>query len=119
MKFLLITSFLATSSFASEWKPIAQTVSCPQDVQILAKEGEKYVLASYNGTQHKLFSSDQTTYTPRALKSQEFASDITKEKYLLGEPTFVFEQQGEVEGNPPKLVISLSGVQHRCRMNIL
>jgi hypothetical protein len=119
MKTLLFFLVTATAFAAtSEWKPIAETASCPMKVQILGKAGEKYVIAIFNGTETKLYTKDNTLFTPKALKSQEFASETDKEQ-KLGTPTFEFTQQGEVEANPPKLKITLSGRQERCSMNVL
>jgi hypothetical protein len=52
----LISMTLGPLAFASsEWKIIAQTKNCIEKVQVLAKEGEKYVLAVHDGKKQKLF----------------------------------------------------------------
>jgi hypothetical protein len=120
MKGLLFISLISLSSVAvaEEWKVIAETVSCPENVKIMAKEGEKYVLASHGNTQRKLYSLDGSAFSAESLSSTEFASDKQKESYLVDEPTYTFTQPGYVEGNPPKLDVFKEGKKEHCRMNL-
>lgn len=119
MKGLLFVSLfsLVTASHAADWKVIAESSGCNEKVEILAKEGEKYVRAVHNGKEKNLYSTDGSEFSFDSLKSSEFSSDTKKEKYLLGDATFTFTQPGKVEGNPPKVDVFLGGRKEHCRMN--
>lgn len=120
MQFLILSVFLLldmTVQAASKWKIIAESVSCPEKIQILGKEGESYVLVVYKNQQKKLYSKDQSKFRSVELTSTEYSSDVKKDNYILGDPTFTFYMPGEVEGNPPKLDMAYSGRIERCRMN--
>lgn len=121
MKGLLFLSLMSLSFFAmaaADWKVIAETVSCPENVQVLAKEGEKYVIATSDNSQKKLYAKDGSEFSAETLSSTEFVSDTSKEKYLQNEATFTFTQPGYVEGNPPKMDIVKNGKKAHCRMNL-
>lgn len=120
MKTLLFVSLISLTSlcFAAEWKVVAETVGCPEKVQVLAKEGESYVIASHDGHHRKLYADDGRKFSPQNMGTTEYNSDTNKEKYLLGEPTFRYTHPSYVEGNPPKIDVSHSGRSERCRMNL-
>jgi hypothetical protein len=104
----LIVFLLAFEVFASsEWKILAETVSCSEKIQILGKEGEKYVLLKKNSEEIKLFSKDGSAFKLDDMQSTEFSSN----KYSYIHP-------GYVEGNPPKIDLNISGTKKRCRMQL-
>jgi hypothetical protein len=118
--FLLLLTIMVTPALAdSDWKVIASISdpACPEEVQILAKEGESFVYAVAGSDRSKLLAQDGSAFRHESMKSTIFSSD-TKEKRHLGEPTYTFTQPSYVEGNPPKLDIIHSGSKKHCRMNL-
>jgi hypothetical protein len=122
MKQVLFFSLMTLSSIAAagaDWKVVA-TVSdpaCAEKIQILAKEGEKFVYAVNGADKNKLLAEDGSTFSADSMKSTTFVSDAA-EKRELGDPTYTFTHPSYVEANPPKLDIAYSGVMKHCRMNI-
>lgn len=117
MRHFFLISLLSISSLASaaDWKVVAETTSCDEKVQILAKEGEKYVLAVQGGVKHKLIARDGSAFHENTMKTTEFVTDA-KADHKLGEPTYTYIQPSYVEGNPPKVDVAYSGVKKRCKM---
>lgn len=107
MKSLLFVSLISLSSFAmaaQDWKVIAETTSCDEKIEIMAKEGEKYVVAVKGTEKTKLFSKDGSAYAEQALKMTEFASE---------NKSVTFTQPSYVENNLPKIDVGAK----RCKMN--
>ncbi len=108
MKSFFTISLMALTSWAfadAGWKVIAVTDNCREKVEILAKPGEKYVIADKNGEQEKLFAKDGSAFNPEGMAGNEFKSaNIT-----YGHPSMV-------EANPPKLDLVESGKKTHCRM---
>lgn len=114
MKQLFFISLLSLSSMAysAEWKVIAETTSCDEKIQILGKEGEKFVKAISGNEETKLFAKDGSVFHENTMKSTEFVSK--KES----EVTYTFRQPSYVEGNPPKIDVAYNGAKKRCKMNL-
>lgn len=106
---LLLTSIICS---ASEWKVVAETTACAEKIQILGKEGEKYVLAVHGDQKTKLISGDGSAFTENAMRSTEFTSDKTNNV------SYTFIQPSYVEANPPKIDVSFNGAKKRCKMQL-
>lgn len=115
MKKLLLVSFFAFVSFAStastEWKVVAETTSCDEKVQVLGKEGEKYVLAVKGEDKTKLFSEDGSTFKHDSMKNTHFVAKTEDVTYRFIQPSYV-------EANPPKLDVVHHGLKKRCKMEL-
>ncbi len=113
MKFLFLLSIFSLSvpSFAaSTWKVVAETTNCEDKIQILAKEGEKYVLAVNGNQKTKLFNQDGS-----AFEESPKSTTIYNNTKSNGE-LYTFIQPSIVEGNAPKINVSTNGEKSRCRM---
>ncbi|MFA5583381.1 MAG: hypothetical protein WDA09_04125 [Bacteriovoracaceae bacterium] len=106
---ILMTLF-SLSSFAATWKPVAKTIDCPRDVEVLAKTGEKHVMVEVDGKKYQLNSDKDESFSEEALVSHQFVNE--QEKMTLTLP-------GYVERNPPKFDIDENGKKIHCRMNLL
>lgn len=114
MKHLFFISLmsLSTLSFAaSEWKLVAETTACDEKIQILGKEGEKYVLAVKGDEKTKLFAKDGTAFHHDSMKSTEFESQGSDVKYTFIQPSYV-------EANLPKIDVTEQGEKKRCKMQL-
>jgi hypothetical protein len=97
---------------AQDWKVVAETTVCEEKIQIMGKEGEKYVLAVRGDGKTKLFAKDGSTFKNDAMRSTEFASDKSSEV------SYTFIQPSYVEANPPKIDVSFNGAKKRCKMEL-
>ena len=113
MKKYFFTALISLSSFAyaAEWKVIAETTSCDEKIQIMGKEGEKFVKAVAGNSETKLFAKDGSAFHENTMTSTEFSSKDADVNYT-------FRQPGYVEGNPPKIDVSYNGAKKRCKMNL-
>lgn len=113
MKHLLFITIMSVSSLAwsaTDWKVVAETTSCSDKIQIMGKEGEKYVLAVRGEEKIKLLAKDGGVFNENALRSTEFVSEKN------GDVTYTFTQPAYVEANPPKIDVSYGGSKSRCKM---
>lgn len=113
MKHLLIITIMSLSSFAwsaQDWKVVAETTSCSDKIQIMGKEGEKYVLAVRGEDKVKLFAKDGSVFNENAMRNTEFLSAKN------GDVTYIFTQPAYVEANPPKIDVVYGGNKSRCKM---
>ncbi len=113
MKHLFILILLSLSSFAlsaENWKVIAETTSCSEKIQIMGKEGEKYVLAVRGDGQVKLFAKDGSIFNENAMRSTQFVSE------KAGDIWYTFTQPAYVEANPPKIDVVYGENKSRCKM---
>ena len=116
MKHFLFVAIMSVSSFAwsttQDWKVVAETSTCDEKIQIMGKDGEKYVLAVRGEEKTKLFAKDGSVFKTDAIKSTEFTSDASSNvKYTFTQPSYV-------ESNPPKIDVAMNGSQTRCKMNL-
>lgn len=121
MKSLFILTILSLSSFAfsaAEWKVIAESSDCAEKVQILAKEGEKYVMAVKGEVKNKLVAKDGSAFKKDNMKSTEFVSEASTENTdSKKDGSMTFIQPAYVEGNPAKLDTIQNGKVKRCNLN--
>ncbi len=107
---LALVSSFSLSAAAAEWKQVAETTACDEKLQILGKEGEKYVLLVHGTKKTKLFSADGSVFRENALKTTEFTAP--------GDVSYTFTQPSYVEANPPKIIVNEANEKRRCRMNL-
>lgn len=119
MRTLLISSLfiLSTSAFATieGWQVIAESgKDCPEKVQILGKEGEKYVRALYDGKDQKLVAKSKEAFTSQAKREMVFESQKEESR----NETVKFTNPGMVESNVPKVEVVKNGKAHNCKMMV-
>ncbi len=107
---LAIVSHLSFAAAAAEWKKVAETTACSEKIEILGREGEKYVLLVRGTENTKLFSVDGSVFRENALKTTEFTAS--------GDVSYTFTQPSYVEANPPKIVAKNAVQNRRCRMSL-
>lgn len=106
--FLLINSAYAAVSGASE--------GCPEKAQLIANEGDKFVVIRRNGKDTRL---DSVSGKPFSLQGKEIVLFRTNDKnHKLGDVSLEFEMTSVVMSSLPRLTVSYSGVQNKCRVNI-
>lgn len=110
--FITIMSMTSLSFAAAEWKVIAETTSCAEKIQVLGKDGEKYVLAVKGDEKTKLFAQDGSLFKENAMSTKEFVSPAGSNV------SYTFIQPSYVEGNPPKIDVSFNGQKKRCKMEL-
>lgn len=113
MKHLLFISLMSLSSltFAADWKVVAETTSCADKIQVMGKEGEKYVLAVKGEEKIKLFAKDGSAFTENSPKTTEFEAKSDGVTYRFIHPSVV-------EANPPKIDVTFHGEKKRCKMDL-
>ena len=109
--FITLMSISTISFAAAEQKLVAETTSCDEKIQIMGKEGEKYVLAVKGEEKTKLFADDGSAFKHESMKSTEFTSKGEDVKYTFIQPSYV-------EANPPKIDVAHNGEKTRCKMNL-
>lgn len=110
--FLALMSLSTVSMAAADWKVVAETTSCDEKIQIMGKEGEKYVMAVRGEEKTKLFATDGSVFHENTMRPTEFKSD------KAGDVTYRFLQPSYVEGNPPKIDVAYNGTKKRCKMDL-
>ena len=112
MRNLLIFALILSPSFAfsaPEWKVIGSTTDCNETLQIMGKDGEKYVKAVKGDSETKLVAKDGAAFEENNVKTTEFVSEAGSENKI----TYV--HPGKVDGNPAKVTV---GSAHRCRVKL-
>lgn len=115
MKHLLLVTLMsvsATAWSANDWKVIAETTSCAEKIQIMGKDGEKYVLAVQGEEKTKLFSKDGVAFKEDSMNRVEFSSDKS------ADISYNFTQPSYIEANLPKIDVSYNGSKKRCKMEL-
>ncbi|MBA2406151.1 MAG: hypothetical protein H0V66_15355 [Bdellovibrionales bacterium] len=122
MKSVFFLSLMSLSVFAwsatQEWKVVAETTNaCKDKIQVLAKEGEKFVYVADGNTKTKLFADDGSAFTETNGKSVTYsnANDKTLDDAAK---RFTFVQPSMVDGNPAKLDVAMNGVKDNCKMKL-
>jgi hypothetical protein len=110
--FLAIMSISSLSMAAADWKVVAETTSCDEKIQIMGKEGEKYVMAVRGDEKTKLFAADGSVFHADTMRPTEYTSDKS------AEVSYRFLQPAYVEANPPKIDVSYNGTKKRCKMDL-
>ena len=117
MKSVFLLSLMSLTTFAysaTEWKVVAETTtSCKDKIQVLAKEGEKFVYVADGDAKTKLFAEDGSAYSETSGKAVTFSNE--KEKSAKH---FSFTQPSMVDSNPPQINLATNGVRDNCKMNL-
>ena len=122
MKSVFLLSLMSLTSFTyaatAEWKVVAEsTTNCKEKVQVLAKEGEKFVFVTEGGTKTKLAAEDGSAYSDQSGKAVVFSNE--KDQSLsAASKRFTFTNPAMVDGNPPKINVSVNGVKDNCKLNL-
>lgn len=117
MKRLFMLSILSLSSLtwaAQGWKVVAVTTNCKDKLEVLAKDGEKFVYVVNGEKKTQLFSEDGSTFSQESGSMTTFTNKHDKS----AEDKFVFSQPSMVDGNPPKLDIASNSFKDHCRMKM-
>jgi hypothetical protein len=109
--FLAIMSLSSVSMAAADWKVVAETTSCAEKIQIMGKEGEKYVMAVRGEEKTKLFAKDGSEFHENTMRPVEYSAKA-------GEVSYNYYQPSYVEGNPPKIDVAFNGAKKRCKMDL-
>lgn len=114
MKQLFFISMMvfSTMTHAADWKVVAETTSCADKIQVLGKEGEKYVLAVRGDEKIKLFAKDGSAFHENTMTNTQFSSAANQDV------TYTFIQPSYVEANPPKIDVTYNGAKKRCKMEL-
>jgi hypothetical protein len=115
MKYLFIFTIFSLSSLsqaAQDWKVIAETTSCAEKIQIMGKEGEKFVMAVRGEEKTKLFPKDDSVFHENTLRNTIYYSDKS------ADVSYTFIQPSYVEANPPKIDVAYNGAKKRCKMDL-
>lgn len=120
MKSVFLLSLMSFSSFlmaaTADWKVVAETTTnCKEKIQVLAKEGEKFVYVADGSNKTKLFSEDGTVYSEQNGKAVVYSNPTEKS---LSAKKFTFTQPSVVDGNPPKIDMAMNGVRDNCRLKL-
>lgn len=121
MKSVFLLSLMSLTTFAysaSEWKVVAETTTnCKEKIQVLAKEGEKFVYVADGDAKTKLFAEDGTTYSETNGKAVIFSNESDKNLDAAAK-RFTFTQPSMVDGNPPKIDVAMNGVRDNCKLKL-
>ena len=121
MKSVLFLSLMMSSLgawCAQDWKVIAETSNaCKQKLQVMAKEGEKFVYVKEGDTKTKLFAEDGALFSEQNGKPIVYSNGQDK---TLNDTSkrFTFVQPSMVDGSPPKLDVAFNGVKENCKMKL-
>ena len=115
--FFSLMSFATLVWSAQEWKVVAVTTNaCKDKVEVLAKEGEKFVYVHEGDVKTKLFSADGSAFTEQNGKSVTFTN--SSEGLASSEARYTFVQPSMVDGNPAMLQVASNGVKANCKMKL-
>lgn len=120
MKSVFLFSLLSLTSLAfaaQEWKVVAETINCKDKLQVLAREGENFVYVSDGSTKTKLLSENGMKFSEQNPKSVVF-SNANDKNLSDASKRFTFVQPSMMDGNPPKMNISLNGVKDHCKLKL-
>jgi hypothetical protein len=122
MKSVFFFSLFVFSVFArsttNDWKVVAEsTTACKEKLQVLAKEGEKFVYVADGDTKTKLFAEDGAVFSEQNGKPIVYTNANDKN---LNETSkrFTFVQPSMVDGNSAKLNVAMNGVRDNCKMRL-
>lgn len=113
MKNLLIIILLLNSAYASV---IGTIEGCPEKAQLIANEGEKFVIVRRNNKDSRL---ESVSGKPFSLQGKDPVIFRTKDKNRkLGDVSLEFEMTTMVMSSLPRFTVTYSGVQNKCWVNI-
>ncbi len=113
MKYLLLFFLLHNFSQASV---TGVTEGCSERAQLIANEGDKFVIIRMNGKDQKLSSITGAPFSLQAKDPVIFKSSDKNHK--LGDASLEFEMTSMVMNILPRLTVSFSGIQKKCMVSI-
>jgi len=121
MRSVLFFSLVLFSTFswsAPEWKVVAESTSdCTEKLQVLAKEGEKFIYVTDRHSKTKIDSLDGSVFSEQNSKEVVFSN--TSEKNLdERSKRFTFVQPSMVSSSLPKLTVATHGLMNHCKMKL-
>ena len=116
--FFSLVLFSTFSWSAPEWKVVAESTSdCSDKLQVLAKEGEKFVYVTDGHTKTKIDSLNGSAFSEQ--NGQEVVFSNTSEKNLdERSKRFTFVQPSMVNSSLPKLTVATHGLMNHCKMKL-
>jgi hypothetical protein len=118
MKSFLFFSLMVFTSLtwaAQGWKVVAVTTNnCQEKVEVLAKEGEKFVYVNNGSVKTKLVAEDGSAFSEESGKLVTFSN--ADDKSSLEKYTFI--QPSMVDPNPAKIQIASNGLKANCKMKL-
>ena len=104
MKFLYSLLLLINSAYAAV---SGITEGCPENAQLIANEGDKFVIIRRNGKDSRLESVSGEPFSLQGKAPVTFRSKDLE-----------FEMTSVVMSSLPRLTVTSSGMQNKCRVNI-
>lgn len=121
MKSVFLLSLMSFTSFAwssADWKVVAETTNnCKEKIQVLAKEGEKFVYVAEGDMKTKLLAEDGSGYSSESGKAIVFSNESDK-SLTTAAKRYSFTQPSMVDGNPPKINVAVNGVKDNCKLKL-
>lgn len=114
MKILIFIFLFSHASFSAMTS--GNISGCTEKGSVIAKEGDSFVFVKLHGKEWKLTSHSKEKFSLQSKKTLTFRS--LDNDPMKGEPTLEFEMPGMMENTAPHLVLSYSGVQHKCRVDL-
>ncbi len=109
MKYLILFFLILNISHASV---TGVTEGCSENAQLIANEGDKFVIIRMSGKDYKLTSLTGKPFSMQGKDPVIFRSNDKNHK--LGDTSLEFEMTSMVMSSLPRLVVSLSGIQKKC-----
>ena len=113
MKKLLLIFLLINSAYAAV---TGSSEGCPEQAQIIANEGDKFVIVRRNGKDTRLESVSGKSFSLQGKDIVIFRSN--EKNHKQGDVSLEFEMTSVVMNSLPRLTVTYSGVQNKCRVNI-
>lgn len=112
MKFLILLFIINIPVYAAP--SIGTTEGCPAKAEVIASEGDKFVVVKLNGAKWKLTSTKPFSF--QAKEPVTFRSVMNDP--MRGDPNFEFVNTSLTMSSLPRLTISYSGRQDKCQVRI-
>jgi hypothetical protein len=108
----LLTVTTLTWAAAQEWKVVAESMKCKDKLQVLGKEGERFVYVIDGTDKIKLIADDASAFTEQNSRQVTFSNKGQSESGRV----YTFTQPGVMDGNPGKLEVVMNGELSKCKM---
>lgn len=113
MKYIFTIFFLINSASASVFGTVE---GCPEKAQLIASEGEKFVIVRRNNKDSRLESVSGKPFSLQGKDPVIFRTNDKNRK--LGDISLEFEMTTMVMSSLPRLTVTYSGVQNKCWVNL-
>ena len=105
--------FFLLTSFVHAAPTTGTTEGCPEKAELIAREGDRFVIVKLNGRVWKL-----TSDKPFCLQGQEPVTFTSTYDPMKGMPSLEFQMTSVVMSSLPRLIVSYSGRQDICRVKL-